>query len=83
MRRLSLRIRETCQMGPVVAVQGDGFLLGLRTTRPAKEVHAELIARGIFTGTSADPQIVRLLPPLILEDVHVDRLAAALREIHP
>lgn len=80
-RRLSARIRETCCIGPVTAIQGEGFLLGLRTARPAKEVHAELIDRGIFTGTSGDPHIVRLLPPLILEEAHVDALAAALREV--
>jgi acetylornithine/N-succinyldiaminopimelate aminotransferase len=82
-RRLSQKIRETCQVGPVTAIQGEGFLLGLRTARPAKEVQAELIDHGIFSGTSGDPHIVRLLPPLILEDVHVEALVAALEKIRP
>lgn len=82
-RRLSARIRETCVTGPVVDVQGEGFLLGLRTTRPAKEVHLELLEKGIFTGTSADPHIVRLLPPLVLKDEHVETLAKVLSEIRP
>jgi acetylornithine/succinyldiaminopimelate/putrescine aminotransferase len=82
-QRLSQKIRETCQVGPVTAIQGEGFLLGLRTARPAKEVQAELIDHGIFSGTSGDPHIVRLLPPLILEDGHVDALAAALEKIRP
>lgn len=80
-RRLSARIRETCVTGPVVDVQGEGFLLGLRTRRPAKEVYLELLEKGIFSGTSGDPHIVRLLPPLILRDEHVDALAKALSEI--
>jgi len=80
-RRLSARIRETCVTGPVVAIQGEGFLLGLRTRRPAKDVHLELLEKGIFTGTSGDPHIVRLLPPLVLRDEHVDALVAALAEI--
>ncbi len=78
---LSRRIRERCLVGPVTAIQGEGFLLGLRTARPAREVQAELLARGILTGTSADPQVVRLLPPLVIEEAHVDELAAALGEI--
>jgi len=82
-QRLSRKIRETCQVGPVTAIQGDGFLLGLRAARPAKDVHAELIGRGIFSGTSGDPHIVRLLPALILEDRHVDALADALGKIEP
>jgi acetylornithine/succinyldiaminopimelate/putrescine aminotransferase len=80
-QRLSQKIRETCQVGPVTAIQGDGFLLGLRTARPAKEVQLQLIEQGIFSGTSGDPHIVRLLPPLVLEDSHVDALAAALKRI--
>jgi acetylornithine/succinyldiaminopimelate/putrescine aminotransferase len=80
-RRLSAKIRETCQVGPVTAIQGDGFLLGLRTARPAKDVQLELIEQGIFAGTSGDPHIVRLLPPLVLEDAHVDALADALKRI--
>jgi acetylornithine/succinyldiaminopimelate/putrescine aminotransferase len=80
-RRLSQKIRETCKVGPVIDIQGDGFLLGLRTARPAKEVHLELIDHGIFSGTSGDPHIVRLLPPLILEEAHVDALAEALARI--
>jgi acetylornithine/succinyldiaminopimelate/putrescine aminotransferase len=65
-------------VGPVRAHQGAGFLTGLRTSRPAKEVHAALLARGILAGTSADPEILRLLPPYILEEEHVDLLRDAL-----
>jgi len=82
-RELSDRIRATCVTGPVTAIQGQGLLLGLRTTRPAKEIQAELIDHGILTGTSGDPHIVRLLPPLVLRETHVDALAAALKEIRP
>ncbi len=82
-RALSRRIRETCRVGPVTEIQGEGFLLGLRTSRPAVEIQGELLARDILTGTSADPRVVRLLPPLVLEDEHVAALAAALQEIRP
>jgi acetylornithine/succinyldiaminopimelate/putrescine aminotransferase len=58
-----------------------GFLLGLRTTPPAKKVLAALRERRILAGGSADPHVVRLLPPLVLEDGHVDALTAALKEI--
>ncbi len=80
-RTLSQRIRETCQVGPVESIQGEGYLLGLRTRTPAKDVVAALLARGILTGTCNDPAVVRLLPPLVLAQEHVDRLAAALAEI--
>jgi acetylornithine/N-succinyldiaminopimelate aminotransferase len=80
-RRVGAYIRNTCIVGPVVAHQGAGFLTGLVLRCPAKDVHAALLARGILTGTSSDPQILRLLPPYILEEEHVDLLRDALAEI--
>jgi acetylornithine/succinyldiaminopimelate/putrescine aminotransferase len=80
-RRLSALIRERCRVGPITGFQGAGLLLGLKTTRPAKEIHAALLQRDILTGTSADPLIIRLLPPYVLADEQVELLRAALLEI--
>lgn len=80
-RGVSAYIRRTCLTGPVTAMQGEGFLLGLRTRQPAKQVQAELLRRGILTGTASDPQVVRLLPPFILQEAHVDTLRQALADI--
>jgi len=82
-RRLSSRLRDECLTGPVTAVQGAGFLLGLRTTRPAVQIRDALLERDILTGTSGDPHVLRLLPPLVLEDAHVDQLVQTLTEIRP
>jgi len=56
-------------------------LLGLKTSRPAKEVQAALLDKNILTGTSADPNILRLLPAYILNEGHVDILSQALAKI--
>jgi acetylornithine/succinyldiaminopimelate/putrescine aminotransferase len=80
-RRIGAYIRRSCIVGPVTAASGAGLLVGLRTTRPAKEVQAELLECGILTGTSSDPQVVRLLPPYILEEEHVDLLRDALKDL--
>jgi len=82
-RRLSDQIRATCVAGPVVGTQGAGFLLGLRTRRPAKEVQAELLQHDILAGTAADPHIVRLLPAFTLGSEHVAQLAATLAKLAP
>jgi 4-aminobutyrate aminotransferase-like enzyme len=47
-------------------------------SRPAKEIQTALLARDILTGTSGDPNIVRLLPPYTLADEHVELLREAL-----
>jgi acetylornithine/N-succinyldiaminopimelate aminotransferase len=80
-KRIGAYIRTTCVVGPVNGHQGAGLLVGLRTTRPAKEIQAELLECGILTGTSSDPQVLRLLPPFILEEQHVDMLRDALRDL--
>jgi acetylornithine/succinyldiaminopimelate/putrescine aminotransferase len=80
-RTLSAELRQRAVTGPVDSVQGQGFLLGLRCRRPAKDVQAELLARDILVGTSSDPQVVRLLPPLTLAREHVDALVAALAHL--
>jgi acetylornithine/N-succinyldiaminopimelate aminotransferase len=80
-RDVSAYIRSNCIIGPVTGVQGAGFLLGLKTSRPAKEIQAALLAQNILTGTSADPRILRLLPAYILNESHVDQLAEALARI--
>ena len=80
-RTLSAEIRNRCTVGPVTGVQGRGFLLGLRCRRPAKNIQAELLERDILVGTSSDPAVIRLLPPLTLAQDHVDTLIAALTDL--
>ena len=80
-RRVSDYIRRTCIVGPVRASQGEGFLLGLRTTRPAKQIQAELLEAGILAGTASDSHILRLLPPFILQEEHVEMLRDALASL--
>ena len=77
-RRVSQCIRERCTVGPVVGHQGAGFLHGLRLDRPARDVQKALLAKDILAGTSGDPQVLRLLPPYILREEHVELLREAL-----
>jgi acetylornithine/N-succinyldiaminopimelate aminotransferase len=82
-RTVSAYLRAHCMVGPVTGMQGVGFLIGLKTTRPAREVHAALLAKNILTGTSADTHVLRLLPAYILNEAHVDQLADALAQVAP
>lgn len=65
----------------VTGVEGRGLLLGLRLDRPAGPVQQALFARRVLTGTSGDPTILRLLPPLSFSLAEADLLLAALREV--
>jgi acetylornithine/succinyldiaminopimelate/putrescine aminotransferase len=80
-REREAEIRDTCLAGPVTGIQGRGLMLGLICDRPAAVVQKALLERDILAGTSADPRVLRLLPPLVLESAHVKRLSEALRDI--
>jgi acetylornithine aminotransferase/acetylornithine/N-succinyldiaminopimelate aminotransferase len=71
---LRRRLREVEQ---VVAVHGLGFLLGIEFADNAASVHKALLERKIITGTSSNPKVLRLLPPLCLTEEHVDQFVLA------
>jgi acetylornithine/succinyldiaminopimelate/putrescine aminotransferase len=62
-------------------VRGLGLLLGLVTALPAKDVREALRDKGFLVGTSGDPHVLRLMPPLIVEEAHVDALVEALEDV--
>jgi acetylornithine/succinyldiaminopimelate/putrescine aminotransferase len=70
------RLREIEQ---VENVRGRGFLLGLEFADKAKPIHEALLDRKVITGTSSDPRVLRLLPPLCLAKREVDLFVEGLR----
>ena len=59
------------------------FRLSQSGARPATEVRNELLERDILVGTSTDPNVIRLLPPLITEQQHFAKLIECLAELPP
>ncbi|MEJ0099193.1 MAG: aminotransferase class III-fold pyridoxal phosphate-dependent enzyme [Pseudomonadota bacterium] len=80
-RRVAAYIRKTCIVGPITSHQGAGFLTGLISKVPAKQLQKALLEQNILTGTSGDPNVLRLLPPFTLKEAEVDLLAAALKRL--
>jgi acetylornithine/N-succinyldiaminopimelate aminotransferase len=81
-REVESYLRECLkEVEQVVKVYGRGFLLGLEFADPAKKVHEALLAQKIITGTSSDPKVLRLLPPLCLGKDQIDLLVEALRKV--
>jgi acetylornithine/N-succinyldiaminopimelate aminotransferase len=72
---LRQRLREVEQ---VVAVHGRGMLLGLEFNDKAQPIHQALLGCKVITGTSSNPKVLRLLPPLCLQKEHVDMFVDAL-----
>ncbi|MGH9883727.1 MAG: aspartate aminotransferase family protein [Pyrinomonadaceae bacterium] len=69
------------KVSQVVSVRGLGFLLGLEFADKAAPIHKSLLDRQIITGTSTDPNVLRLLPPLCLRTEEVDLFIESLKEI--
>jgi acetylornithine/succinyldiaminopimelate/putrescine aminotransferase len=82
-REREAQIREQCVVGPITRIQGMGLLLGLVCDRPATEVRDALLEHDILTGTSSDPNVLRILAPLVLQAKHVDFLSHTLSVIVP
>ncbi|HEU4682625.1 MAG TPA: aminotransferase class III-fold pyridoxal phosphate-dependent enzyme [Gemmatimonadales bacterium] len=62
-------------------VSGRGLLLGLHLGRPASEIQQALFQHRILTGTSTDPGVLRLLPPLSFSPQEADILLAGLKDV--
>ena len=50
--------------GLVEEVRGKGCLIGLKLDRPVKPVLNALRDHGVLAGSSADPHVMRIMPPL-------------------
>ena len=63
--------------------RGEELLVGLELAGPASDLAAFLFDRGILAGGSDDRRILRLMPPLVLEESDLDILEEALGEYTP
>jgi acetylornithine/N-succinyldiaminopimelate aminotransferase len=75
---LRTRLSEVQQ---VVRLRGRGLLLGLEFRDKAAPIHKALLDRNIITGTSSDPSVLRLLPPLCLKVGEIDLFVNELKAI--
>ncbi len=82
-RAASAALRAAALRGPVREVRGAGLLLGLvlEPGLAAASVRDQLLERGVLVGTSNDPRVLRLSPPLVIEPGAAARLAVALESL--
>lgn len=65
----------------LLRVRGLGLLLGLEFAGPARPIQERLFAAGILAGSSADPGVLRLLPPLVVTEAEIEEFAGVLSEV--
>jgi predicted acetylornithine/succinylornithine family transaminase len=72
---------ELGKMPHVRELRGLGLLLGLCLDIPAKDVQAAALKCGIILGTSADPNVLRVMPPMVVTSEDVRHLAEVMSEV--
>ena len=61
------------------AFKGRGLMLGLEFDFPVADLRKKLLYnQKIFTGSSKNPNLIRILPPLTIQEHHWDRFFSAL-----
>ncbi len=77
---LHQKLEQEAAASPLItAVRGKGLMWGLVSVPPAVEIVTEARRHGLI-ALVAGPNVVRLLPPLIISRAEVDELAARLRQ---
>ncbi len=71
--------RAVSRIAGVTDISGRGLLLGLRLDRPAADVQRKLFESRVLTGTSSDPNVLRLMPPLSFSRTEANLVVDALR----
>ncbi|MEM8900645.1 MAG: aminotransferase class III-fold pyridoxal phosphate-dependent enzyme, partial [Bacteroidota bacterium] len=79
-------MKELAKIPGVVEVRGKGLMIGLELASPAKPIRKQLLfEHKIFTGSSSEARVLRLLPPLGIGEAETSRFTQAMNQImvHP
>jgi acetylornithine aminotransferase len=61
----------------VKAIRGKGYMIGIELDRPANDIRALGLANGVLFNITAET-VIRLLPPLIINEEEIDELVKRL-----
>jgi acetylornithine/N-succinyldiaminopimelate aminotransferase len=78
-KKLTSKLNAVAKKHPKVVsgVRGAGLMLGIECVASNTEVLAKLRANGLLAVTAGD-NVIRILPPLIIDDSHVDEAGTIL-----
>lgn len=80
--KISKHFMEEAKTIPEVKqIKGRGLMLGLEFDFPVAELRKELIYKHkIFTGSSKNPKVLRILPPLTIRTKHINQFIEAVKK---
>jgi acetylornithine/succinyldiaminopimelate/putrescine aminotransferase len=65
----------------IITLRGKGCLLGIEFSDDCSAIHKSLLEKNIITGTSSNPKVLRLLPPLCVKKSELDLFLTALQQV--
>jgi len=72
-------IQKAKNLKNLKSIKGRGLMLGLEFDFPVSELRKKLIyEHHIFTGSAKNPNLIRILPPLTIQKIHIDMFFEAL-----
>ncbi|HUN28544.1 MAG TPA: ornithine--oxo-acid transaminase [Alphaproteobacteria bacterium] len=70
---------RAAQSSQIKEIRGRGLLIGIELTVPAKALVAALLERGVVAKDTHE-RVLRIAPPLVIDDAAIDLLLARYRE---
>ena len=64
----------------VIEIRGTGLIQGIRMDRPVGEITRKALDEGLLI-INARSDVIRLVPPLIIEKEHVDEFIEKLKKV--
>jgi len=75
-------MKELQKVEGVKEVRGRGLMIGLDLGFSVKALRKEMLfSEQIFTGSSSDPNVLRILPPLNISTAEVDHFMIAFKKV--
>ena len=75
-----LRALPAAKSGRIREVRGRGLIWGIELTEPVAPLVARALELGLLT-VPAGPDVLRLLPPLVVSEAEIERAVSVLEEV--
>ena len=73
--------KELSNLPGIVEIKGQGLMLGLKFEGPIAQLRKDLLFKHhIFTGASADANLIRILPPLTIGAKEIKQFSDAIKQ---
>lgn len=73
-------MKQIAEVSGIKEVRGKGLMIGIEFDFSIKELRKQLLFdHQVFTGSSSDPNVLRLLPPLNVGDTEIDLFVNSLK----